>query len=159
MTGGTPTDEPFLVLCFDAESAAASGMGVAVFALDGSASATISITGEVIQKLDNKFLPKMTVNFSRMFFDLTDVHMKADKSVERIVAAIHDGMIVEGRYIENGTLFIFHVAKAPVSVESVENLDEDCLVFSSVYGGTPTLIRYKRLASAGEVFEIDPVTP
>lgn len=152
MLGVEGKGEPFVLISVPEAS-------VTLFmVLDGSTSATLSITGEGVKKLDTKFLPKMVVTFTR-FADVTDVYMRADKSIEQIVAAIHDGMIVEGRYIENGTLFIFHVAKAPVSVESVENLDGDCLVFSSVYGITPTIIAYKRLSGNLEVFEIDPVTP
>lgn len=111
-----------------------------------------------IEKLDIKYLPKMTVKFTRLA-GVTDVYMGADKSIEQIVSAINEGMIVEGRYVENETLFIFNVAKAPVSAE---NITKDCLVFSSVYGSTPTIIAFKRFADDAHViavFEISPVTP
>lgn len=57
MTGGTSTGEPFMIICLDAATAAESGLGFMVMPLDGSASATLSITSEAVKKLDMKFLP------------------------------------------------------------------------------------------------------
>ena len=59
MTGEGMTEEPFLLIAFPADIAAAVGAGVAVMALDGSTSATVSITGqgEIVKKIDSKYLP------------------------------------------------------------------------------------------------------
>lgn len=58
MTGGTDTGEPFVIVCFDATTAAGIGAGVVFAPLDGSASVTLSITGEVVKTIDPKYLPK-----------------------------------------------------------------------------------------------------
>jgi hypothetical protein len=49
-------------MCVDAETAASAGFGAQVIALDGSASVTLSISGEteIIDKMEGKFLPKGT---------------------------------------------------------------------------------------------------
>lgn len=58
MTGGESTGEPFVVIVLDSATAAAVGAGVMFMALDGSTSVTLSITGEVVKKLDMVFLPE-----------------------------------------------------------------------------------------------------
>lgn len=58
ITGGTDTGEPFVIVCFDATTAAGIGAGVVFAPLDGSASVTLSITGEVVKTIDPKYLPK-----------------------------------------------------------------------------------------------------
>lgn len=60
MTGGESTGEPFAIVLIDAATAALAGVGVQVYALDGSTTATFSITGEVVDTLDAKFLPNVS---------------------------------------------------------------------------------------------------
>ena len=57
LTGEPVTGEPFVVVAFDREAAAEMGVSAILIALDGSASVTLSITGEVVHKLDAKYLP------------------------------------------------------------------------------------------------------
>ena len=60
LMGGTPGDEPFVLMCATPASAAVLGMGGAIMALDGSETVTLSIRGERedIKKLDGKYLPE-----------------------------------------------------------------------------------------------------
>ena len=59
MTGGALTEEPFVILCLDAEIAATMGAGFIVYALDGSASATISIQVVGVHPIDKICLPNL----------------------------------------------------------------------------------------------------
>lgn len=63
ITGGDATEEPFVIINFDADTAAALGgvYGVLI-ALDGSASATIAISGTQITKISAAYLPKMGIS-------------------------------------------------------------------------------------------------
>ena len=54
-TGGTDTGEPFVIVTMASE-----GMLV-IMALDGSTSATVKITGNIIKKIEEKFLPALPV--------------------------------------------------------------------------------------------------
>lgn len=61
IAGGTQTtDDPFCVVLLGSEMAANVGVGVMAFALDGSVTVTIAITGqaEIAKKLDRKFIPE-----------------------------------------------------------------------------------------------------
>lgn len=62
MTGGEDTGEPFVIVCALPETVELLGAPGAVFALDGSASVTLSIKTEVedIDKMEGKFLPEGT---------------------------------------------------------------------------------------------------
>lgn len=59
MTGEGATDEPFVLIALPAEIAAQIGVGCGVYAIDGSTSATVSITeqGETVKKIDAKYMP------------------------------------------------------------------------------------------------------
>lgn len=59
MTGGTSTGEPFVIILFPSATAAEMGVGGAVYAMDGSATATLMIgkKGEVVHPIPDKFLP------------------------------------------------------------------------------------------------------
>lgn len=54
--GGASTGEPFVIMCLDASSAAAMGVGGLAAPLDGSESITLSIILDSITKLDSKYL-------------------------------------------------------------------------------------------------------
>lgn len=56
ITGGASTGEPFVIVCLDADSAAAMGVGGLAGPLDGSESITLSIILDNITKLDSKYL-------------------------------------------------------------------------------------------------------
>ena len=57
MTESGDTGEPFIMIFADAETAAVIGAGVVLMALDGSASATVSIGKEVAHKMNGEYLP------------------------------------------------------------------------------------------------------
>ncbi len=61
MTGEDLTDEPFLIINFDAETAAVLGAYAMFLALDGSETVTLAISGTLIQKIDSVYLPKTGV--------------------------------------------------------------------------------------------------
>lgn len=55
---GEPTGtHPFSMAVLPADAAAEMGAGASILPLDGASSATVSISGEVVHKLDPKFLP------------------------------------------------------------------------------------------------------
>lgn len=56
-TGEPVTGEPFLIVALGRETAAEMGVYAGVIVLDGSESVTLSISGEVVHKLDEKYLP------------------------------------------------------------------------------------------------------
>lgn len=58
ITGGTDTGEPFMIWRLSDDSVANAGIYAMIFVLDGSTSVTLSIygKGEIVHKLDNKFL-------------------------------------------------------------------------------------------------------
>lgn len=56
IAGGVSTGEPFVIMCLDASSAAAMGVGGLAAPLDGSESITLSIILDNITKLDSKYL-------------------------------------------------------------------------------------------------------
>lgn len=64
VTDGDSTGEPFVVAFFDSETAAMVGAGVVLCALDGSTSVTLSIIGELVHKLDEKYLPEPVVLYT-----------------------------------------------------------------------------------------------
>lgn len=57
VTGGVSTGEPFMIMCFGADSAAEMGIGGLAAPLDGSETVTLSITYNGIKKIDGKYLP------------------------------------------------------------------------------------------------------
>lgn len=57
ITGGELTEEPFIIMCLDAGSAAALGFGGLASPLDGSETVTLSITYNGIKKINGKYLP------------------------------------------------------------------------------------------------------
>ena len=82
MMGGEDTGEPFLMSVFSADVAASAGIGGFIIPLDGSTELTLSIytVGEVVHKLDNKFLdldwlpttlPKTLYSNPSFCFDMT----------------------------------------------------------------------------------------
>lgn len=60
ISGGEDTGEPFAIACFSEEVAAEQGVAIIVLALDGSVSATVSISGkvEIVHLLSDKYLQK-----------------------------------------------------------------------------------------------------
>lgn len=56
MLGGESTGEPFLIIAANAIGEQEFGVPTPILALDGSTSVTLSIAGEVITKLDSKYL-------------------------------------------------------------------------------------------------------
>lgn len=61
-TQGVPTTgEPFVVMILDAAAQAENGIAAMVIPIDGSASVTLSITGETLTPVDAKFLPNATI--------------------------------------------------------------------------------------------------
>ena len=86
ITGGTDTGEPFVMMCFDAGTAAAMSAGIMCMPLDGSTSVTLSISDvvEKLHKMDGKLLPEETP-YMQPFDDvileetvLADVKVNAD---------------------------------------------------------------------------------
>jgi hypothetical protein len=61
MQGVPTTGEPFVVMILDAAAQAAMGIAAMVIPIDGSASVTLSIIGEILTPVDAKFLPNATV--------------------------------------------------------------------------------------------------
>ena len=59
MSGGEDSGEPFILLLFTKEQAEMVGGGVGVFVLDGSQRVTLSVQGDMVQKMDARFLPEM----------------------------------------------------------------------------------------------------
>lgn len=57
--GTGDTGEPFMIAVYDEETAAQyGGYATCIYAFDGSASVTLSVMGEVVKKLDKKYLPE-----------------------------------------------------------------------------------------------------
>ena len=93
LDGTGDTGEPFIILSFDAEVAAALGAGIMFMALDGSASVTLSIYDAIVHPIPTVYLPKMVVNFTMA----DDGSCKADKTIEEIITAVNRGYDVVGR--------------------------------------------------------------
>lgn len=58
LLGGEGTGEPFIIVELPPEGVAAMGVSAILAALDGSASVTLVIAGEITKTIDPKFLPK-----------------------------------------------------------------------------------------------------
>lgn len=74
--GEPVTGEPFVIISFIGALAAEYGVYGVVVALDGSESVTLSINGEVVHKLDAKYLPDTTF----LYVSLDDDYLYKNKS-------------------------------------------------------------------------------
>ena len=82
--GTGDTGEPFMIAVYDEETAAQyGGYATCIYAFDGSASVTLSVMGEVVKKLDPKYLPDIegAVMDVLLALGLAPVLLDADGSV------------------------------------------------------------------------------
>lgn len=81
IAGSEPTGKyPFIIVEFVPEAAADTGVPCAAMALDGSSSAVVSISGEVIHPIDTKYLPEMNNNSHNNFVEI-DLQVNSNMTI------------------------------------------------------------------------------
>lgn len=88
--GREDTGEPFAILATPEDMIEAAGAAGMIMALDGSESVTLSITGEAVYTIPEKFLEYKEPLFVTLLEELSTI----DKTYEQIKAAIDENRVV-----------------------------------------------------------------
>lgn len=116
-TQGVPTTgEPFVVMILDAAAQAAMGIAAVVIPIDGSASVTLSIAGEAVAKIADKYLPN-----SRTIVITSTNNAEPSMSYDNALTALQSGAFLIFRLLtpEIGIIMDFVFAEA-ISTEGTD---------------------------------------
>ena len=151
LLGGEMTEEPFLIVAIVKEAVADVGIGALVFPIDGSASATVSITGfkGKFQKIDNGYID---LDSDVVVVDLyltghaTSGGYESNYTPDEILEAIHSGKDVKIYFADNSEVDV----RTVFTVESFSGNSASFISFET--GSTEKLyIRYIRMKPNDQV--------
>ena len=124
MQGAPTTGEPFVIVVMYTENQEAFGAAAMVMPIDGATSVTLSIAGEKITPISEKFLPK-AAEVKEVIVLTNNEDGTLTLTYDEILTALTNGVVVIYRVNLFGTIVDSYFERTDTY------LDKNCIVFAS----------------------------